>query len=69
MASCFVWQAMRHMADDLRMKDRTQIQATAMEALIKAKEHDARNFGLQQAGPRGIRRPNRRYMPTGPDEP
>jgi hypothetical protein len=69
MANCFARQAILHMAKDLRMKDRQLIESEAMEALIRAKEHDARNFSAQKAGPGGYRRANRRYMATGPDEP
>lgn len=68
MANAFYWQTMRHMADDLRMKDRPQIAQTAMESLVRAKEHDARNFSLETAGPSSLSRPSRRYMPTGPDD-
>jgi hypothetical protein len=69
MANAFIRQSILHMAKDLRMKDRQQIEGEAMEALIRAKEHDARNFSAQKAGPGGYRRANRRYMATGPDEP
>lgn len=68
MANAFAWQAIRHMADELRMKERVVIGQEAASRLLQAKEDDSRSFALQKAGPGGMRRPSRRYMPTGPDE-
>lgn len=68
LATCLCWQAIRHMADSLRMKDRDKIEANASNALTRAKEDDARSFALQTAGPGSVRRLARRHMPSAPDE-
>lgn len=67
MATALCWQAIKHLANELRMKDREVINSTAVERLVAAKEHDARNFSMQRIGS-SRRRVDRRYMPTGDDE-
>lgn len=66
MATALCWQANAAMAANLQMKNLSAIQAQAIASLILAKEHDARSFARQTAGPRSSRRSN--YYPTGPDE-
>lgn len=65
-ANALCWQAMKNLAASERMKDRAAVDAEATTHLLLAKEHDARSFALNQAGPGRLRRPT--YQPTGPDE-
>jgi hypothetical protein len=68
MLTSFMWQAIKHLANELRMKDLANIQAGAAERLREAREADSRDFGRRVAGPGGIRRQSLRDMPSGPDD-
>lgn len=67
MATAFSWQAMLHAARALRMKDRPAIEQEAMDALVKAKEMDARNYSRDRAGEYADIRSQLKYYPRTSD--